>query len=106
MAVVLDSYDRYDAYKDTSLDVILDQIMHGNIQCGRFAAKLKYGKPPKEIKGWWLTNDRHRDAKEKEEPTGSGEPERSDDKSRESKQDLVDCIREIKRRRNGGKRLD
>lgn len=102
MALPKDPYERYQDYKDTALDVIMNQIKAGHIPCGRHARKLKYGVPPDEVKGWWIPNDRHRDPKEEEKTTDqSGSVDTS--QSGERKQNIVDLLREIDKRRNSGK---
>ena len=101
---IIDGFERFNYYRDTALDVIIGQIKNGTIRCGGYSAKLKYGVPPKEIKGWWLTNDRHKPEGQEERSESTGSESDTESELRESKEDIVDILKEIDRRRDPRKR--
>jgi len=48
--------DRYEEYKDTSLDSIISQIKTGRIKCGRYSHLVKIDKNVKMSGKEFLTN--------------------------------------------------
>lgn len=65
------AFERYEKYKNNRLDVVLNAIRRGTLDCGRYAHKIKIGKPVKEVKGWWLKDDDSKQQKHEPEYRGN-----------------------------------